>query len=259
MPTLSEDRFCQEIRDRTADLANLVRADLEQPVPTCPGWTFKQLGTHVGRAHRWAAEIVATRSATFIPLRDMPYGKPPPDPAGHAQWLNASASRVAEAVTAAGPEPVWTFIGMRPARFWARRRAHEVAVHLADAQLATGQEITMAADLAADGIGEWLEIIAAAGDGTTEVAVARATGVRGDGETLHFHATEDVPDGEWMVRRVPSGITAGPGHGKADVAVRGPAARLLLVLLRRLPPTDPALEIFGDEALFAHWIENTQF
>ncbi len=117
----------------------------------------------------------------------------------------------------------------------------------------------MAADLAADGIGEWLEIIAAAGDGTTEVAVARATGVRGDGETLHFHATEDVPDGEWMVRRVPSGITAGPGHGKADVAVRGPAARLLLALLRRLPPTDPALEIFGDEALFAHWIENTQF
>src|SRR6266702_6571411 len=115
MPTLSEDRFCQEIRDRTADLANLVRADLEQPVPTCPGWTFKQLGTHVVRAHRWAAEIVATRSATFIPLRDMPYVRPPPDPAGHAQWLNVSW----RACPAAGCCTGWT--GTAPPGSWPDR------------------------------------------------------------------------------------------------------------------------------------------
>jgi uncharacterized protein (TIGR03083 family) len=259
MPALTMDRFALEIRDRTADLARLVEGGLEQPVPTCPGWAFKQLGTHVGRGHRWAAEIVATRSATGISMREVPDGKPPPDPAGHARWLNASASLVAEAVGGAGPEPVWTFIGPRPAAFWGRRRAHEVAVHLADAQLATGRRLTMAADLAADGIGEWLEIIAAAGEGTAEVAVARSTGVRGDGQTLHFHATDDVPYGEWMVRRVPTGITVEPGHGKADVAVRGPAVTLLLVLLRRLPVTDPAVQIFGDEALFAHWVENTPF
>ncbi|HEY5985782.1 MAG TPA: maleylpyruvate isomerase family mycothiol-dependent enzyme [Streptosporangiaceae bacterium] len=256
MPALSEDRLCLEIRERTADLADLVRGGLDRPVPTCPGWTFKQLGTHVGRGHRWAAEIVTTRSVQFIPLREVPDGKPPASPAGHAEWLNASASLVAEAAKAAGPEPVWTFIGMRPAAFWSRRRAHEAAVHLADAQLATGHEISMAADLAADGIGEWLEILAA-GEGASDLAVAQSGGLRGDGQTLHFHATDEA--GEWMVRRGPSGITVEPGHAKADVAVRGPAARLLLVLMRRLPPNDPAIEIFGAQALFAHWIDNTQF
>jgi uncharacterized protein (TIGR03083 family) len=257
MPALSEERFRLEVCEQTADLAELIGGGLDRPVPTCPGWTFKQLGTHVGRGHRWAAEIVATRSARLIPLQQVPDGKPPADPAGHAEWLNASASLVADAVKAAGPEPVWTFAGMRPASFWGRRRAHEAAVHLVDAQLATGREISMAADLAADGIGEWLEILASAGDASTDVAASWSAGVRGDGQTLHFHATDEA--GEWMVRRVPSGITAEPGHGKADVAVRGPAARLLLVLMRRLPPHDPAVEIFGDEALFAHWIQNTQF
>lgn len=258
MAALSEDRFCLEIRDRTADLARLVEGGLDHPVPACPGWTFRQLGTHVGRGHRWAAEIVASRSAHMMPLREVPDGKPPPDPAGHAQWLNASAALVAEAASGSGAEPVWTFIGIRPASFWVRRRAHEVAVHLADAQLALGQEVTMPTDLAADGIGEWLEIVAASGDGT-EVTPAGSADLRGDGQTLHFHATDEGVTGEWMVRRVPSGITVEAGHGKADVAVRGPAAALLLVLLRRLPPGDPAIEVLGDRGLFTHWIENTRF
>ena len=34
---------------------------------------------------------------------------------------------------------------------------------------------------------------------------------------------------------------------------------LLLVLTRRLPPSDPAIEILGDRALFGHWLDHTQF
>ncbi len=261
MPSISDDRFYAEIRARTAALADIVCADPSHPVPTCPGWTFKQLATHVGRSHRWAAEIVATRSAEFIPLGEVPDGKLPGDQARQAEWLNAGASRVIEAVRAAGADPVWTFIGMRPASFWARRRAHEVVVHLADAQLATGRDVDLAADLAADGIDEWLAIIAGGEEGTTDLARARPLELRGDGQTLHVHATDDGLDGagEWLVRRTPSGITVEPGHAKADVAVRGPAARLLLVLVRRLPPSDPAVEILGDQALFAHWLAHTRF
>ena len=50
-----------------------------------------------------------------------------------------------------------------------------------------------------------------------------------------------------------------PGHAKADVAVRGPAVSLLLVLTRRLPSADPGIEILGDQALFTHWLEHTPF
>ena len=62
-----------------------------------------------------------------------------------------------------------------------------------------------------------------------------------------------------MVTRTPSGVTVARGHGKADVAVRGPAASLLLILTRRLPPTDPAVEVLGEQALLTHWLQHTPF
>ena len=144
-----DDRFFTELRACTAELARIIDGDLERPVPTCPGWTFRQLATHLGRGHRWAAQIVATRATEPVPMRAVADGKLPEDPARHAQWLNAGAGQVVEAVTAAGSDPVWTFTGMRPASFWARRRAHEAAVHLADAQLAAGRDVDLAPDIAA--------------------------------------------------------------------------------------------------------------
>jgi len=41
--------------------------------------------------------------------------------------------------------------------------------------------------------------------------------------------------------------------------VRGPAASLLLVLMRRLPADDPGVEVLGDRALFGRWLEQTPF
>jgi uncharacterized protein (TIGR03083 family) len=257
--------FYAELRACTAELARIIETDLDRPVQACPGWTFRQLATHVGRGHRWAAQIVATRSAGPISTRDVPNGKLPDDPARHGPWLRESADLVAEAITAVGDEPVWTFTGPRPARWWARRRAHEAAVHLADAQLAAGQDIALAPGFAADGVDEWLGLVEA-----STMDPARARDLGGDGQTLHFHATdpglsgtEDAAGssttGEWLVTRTPSGVTVEPGHAKADVAVRGPAARLLLVLTRRIPADDPAVEVLGDQALLTHWLEHTPF
>jgi uncharacterized protein (TIGR03083 family) len=260
-PTISGDRFCAEITGRTAEFAEIISGDLERPVPTCPGWTFKQLATHLGRGHRWAARLVATRAATYMSPREVPDGKLPADPALHAEWLNRGAALLVEEVTAAGAEPVWTFVGKRPAGSWARRRAHETAVHLADAQLATGRDAGLPADLAADGIDEWLEIVAESDAGVAESAIVQAAPLRGDNQTLHFHATGDglAGAGEWLVRRTPSGITVARGHGKADVAVHGPAVTLLLVLMRRLPASIQGIEVYGDGALLAHWLEHTRF
>ena len=253
MDAPDDDRFFAELRACTAELARMIDGDLERPVPTCPGWTFRQLATHVGRGHRWAAQIVATRATAPIPTREVADGKLPEDPARHAPWLNAGADRVIEAVTAAGGAPVWALTGLRPAGFWARRRAHETAVHLADAQLAAGQDVDLAADVAADAVDEWLALAAA------NAGLARE--LSGDGQTLHFHATDPgrPGTGEWLVTRTASGVTVQPGHAKADVAVRGPAVSLLLVLTRRLPPSDPAIKIFGEQALLTHWLEHTPF
>ena len=82
-----------------------------------------------------------------------------------------------------------------------------------------------------------------------------ADAMRGGGQTLHFHAT-DAP-GEWLARREPDMVVLERTHTKADVAVRGPAAELLLVLSRRRPlNAAPMLELHGDRALLDHWIEH---
>jgi uncharacterized protein (TIGR03083 family) len=258
MEPITAERYYAAIEAGTAALAGLVEgADLTRAIPTCPDWTLRQLATHVGRAQRWAAEITATRSAEFIPFRAVPDGKLPDDPARHAAWLNAGARRVVEAVREAGADQVWAFGAMVPASFWARRMTHETLVHGADASLAAGRPVTIAPDLAADGIDEWLGLLSGPIYGRPD---PRAQALP-EGHLLHVHATDHVLDGsgEWLVRHAPSGVTVQPGHGKGDVALTGPAARLLLVLVRRLPPDDPSVTVFGDAALLARWLERTPF
>jgi hypothetical protein len=40
---------------------------------------------------------------------------------------------------------------------------------------------------------------------------------------------------------------------------RSPASDVLLVLLRRLPPDDPAVQVLGDRALLDRWLAGTPF
>jgi len=254
MPPIAVEPCYAEIEASTETLAGLVHgADLTRQVPTCPDWTLRQLATHVGRAHRWAAEIVSTRSAEFIPFRQVPDGRIPDDPALHAPWLRAGAARLIDVVREADGDPVWTFDGPRPATFWARRMAHETAVHRADAQITAGREPEIDPVLAADGIDEWLGSMFGIGASDPRVDALP------DGAVLHVHVTDEGVDGEWLVRRDGNSVTVEPGHGKGDVAVRGPAGRLLLVLLRRLPPDDPQVEVLGDEALLTRWLAGTPF
>jgi uncharacterized protein (TIGR03083 family) len=260
MPQLSADRYVAEIEASTAGLAEiLAEHDQSLPIPTCPEWTLRQLVTHVGRTHRWAAEITRTRSDAFIPFRQVPDGKLPDDHAEQLAWLRAGAALVVDAVREADSDLVWTFRGPARADFWIRRMAHETLVHRADAQLAAGSvaEPVIDADVAADAIDEWLTLLTAGilgnADERTELLPA--------GAALHIHATEDGLGGrgEWMVRHDADGLTVEPGHGKGDAALTGPAASLLLVLMRRRPVSDPAVTVHGDSAVVDGWLASTAF
>jgi uncharacterized protein (TIGR03083 family) len=254
MPPIAVEPCYAEIEASTETLAGLVHgSDLTRQVPTCPDWTLRQLATHVGRAHRWAAEIVSTRSAEFIPFRQVPDGRIPDDPALHAPWLRAGAARLIEVVKGAGSDPVWTFDGPRPASFWARRMAHETAVHRADAQITAGREPQFDPVLAADGIDEWLGFMSGIGASDPRVDALP------DGAVLHVHVTDEGVDGEWLVRREADSVSVESKHAKGDVVVRGPAGRVLLVLLRRVPADDPQVEVLGDAALLTGWLAGTPF
>jgi uncharacterized protein (TIGR03083 family) len=259
MPQLNAERYVAEIEASTAGLAEiLAENDQSLPIPTCPEWTLRQLVTHVGRSQRWAAEITRTRSDAFIPFREVPDGRLPDDRADQCAWLRAGAGLIVDAVREAGSGLVWSPTGPRPAAYWIRRMAHETLVHRADAQLAAGAEPEpfIEADVAADAIDEWLMLLTG-GLGESDERIKALP----SGATLHIHATDDGLGGrgEWMVRHDAGGLTVEPGHGKGDAALSGPAASLLLVLMRRRPVSDPAVTVYGDSAVVDGWLDNTAF
>jgi uncharacterized protein (TIGR03083 family) len=260
MPQLSPDRYVAEIEASTAGLAEiLAEHDESLPIPTCPEWTLRQLVTHVGRAHRWAAEITRTRSDSFIPFRQVPDGKLPDDRAEQRAWLQAGAALIVEAVREADSDLVWTFTGLVPAGFWIRRMAHETLVHRADAELAAGNqpEPVIDAEVAADAIDEWLTLLTGGilGDAGHRTKALPASAA------LHIHVTDDGLGGrgEWMIRQDTGNLIVEPGHGKGDAALTGPAASLLLVLMRRRPVSDPAVTVYGASALVDGWLASTAF
>ncbi|WP_091455544.1 maleylpyruvate isomerase family mycothiol-dependent enzyme [Actinokineospora iranica] len=249
---MEHSKAAEALVEQNTLLADLTHAgDPAAPVPTCPGWTLRQLVKHVGRGHRWAAAIVRDRAQDPVDPATVPGGKPPRDQDGTTAWLTESPSVLFDAVTATGADtPVWTFTGPKPAGWWIRRRLHEAVVHHADAAIALGAPFAVDPAVAADGVSEWLSLLSAR---TVDEPLLAA------GATMHLHATDDGlgAAGEWLVRAGGTGVEWEHGHGKGAAAVRGTAADLLLVLLRRVPAD--RVEVHGDAGILDTWLARTPF
>ncbi|MGN6679338.1 MAG: maleylpyruvate isomerase family mycothiol-dependent enzyme [Streptosporangiaceae bacterium] len=255
LTTLPAERLCAGLATFTTTLASLVgRNDQDLRIPACPDWTLRQLATHVGRAHRWAAEIVGTRSAEFIEFRSVPDGKSPPGAEAQAAWLTAGTSRLIDAVGAAGDDRVWAFTALAPARFWARRMAHETLVHMADVQLAVGDVADIPADLATDAIDEWLTVMSPLNAGGNDLASVIPAGT-----AMAVRVTGPVAAADWLVRHMPGGVQVLPGPARSDVTLAGPASNVLLALMRRIPITTPSVQVSGDANLLDRWLTLTAF
>jgi uncharacterized protein (TIGR03083 family) len=260
MAPLRNDRYLDALTTQSALFAQALHsADLQLRVPTCPDWTLRQLTEHLGKVHRWATAIV-TRPATTPPdSSELSAAAVPEDFDELGTWVRDGAGALVDAIRAADPQtPVWSWADDRSVGFWARRMAHETAVHRADAELALGREFALEADLAADAISEWLSLLS-----LPQAVEVRPdlVALRGEGQILHLHSTDPElgEAGEWIVRRTPSGPVWEHGHAKGDVAVRGPVVDLLLVLMRRVPPTEAPITVLGDASLLEHWLEHTRF
>ncbi|MDX3066288.1 MULTISPECIES: maleylpyruvate isomerase family mycothiol-dependent enzyme [Streptomyces] len=258
MTLLTHDRYCDEILFQTDRLRAAVDgADLTARVPGCPDWSLRELVVHVGGAHRWAGEIVRTRSAVELPDEWVPDAEGPSggDPAALGAWLAEGAAATVAALREAGPDTaVWTWAGERRTAFWARRMAHETAVHRADAALTTGAAYEVAPDLAADTVTEWLQIVSFA----QQSGDPEAAELRGAGKSLHLHAT-DVPGAEWLIEFDEDGFTWRHAHERATVALRGPLTELMLAFNRRQKPDEGGLEVLGDSGLLDFWLERSSF
>lgn len=259
MAPLPTDRYLDELTTQSGLLAEaLAGADLAMRVPTCPDWTVRQLVEHVGQAHRWVTGVVSQRLTTR-PDFDTSSLIDPTAPGELRTWLVDGAGELVEAIRSVGPQtPIWSWTDDHTAGFWARRMAHETAVHRADIELALGRQFTLDADLAADAISEWLSVLSLPQALEYRPELAE---LRGDGQILHLHSTDPGlgEAGEWVVRRTPSGPVWEHGHSKGDVAVRGPVVSLLLVMMRRMSPSDASISVLGDAGVLEHWLEHTRF
>lgn len=237
--------FIAAIRREGAALVGAARrASLDAPVPSCPDWTVADLLAHVGRLHHWVADLVERRPdppSTHWAKTD------PPDPTALVGYEERGYRRMADALAGAGAEaPVWSWTTDQTARFWARRQAHELAVHRWDVQGASGGQEPIERELAVDGIQEVFDMLPFRRGADT---------MRGRGETIHLHCTDG--DGEWLVTLGTDGVEVVREHAKGDVAARAGASDLLLLLWGRVPAD--RVEVLGDASLLERWHELATF
>ncbi|MFF1569413.1 maleylpyruvate isomerase family mycothiol-dependent enzyme [Streptomyces sp. NPDC058293] len=218
------------------------------PVPTCPGWTTGDLVRHTSTFHRWAARIVAEQ---LLP-GPVPEDPMPQAPTGEAllPWFWDGHGSLVQTLRTADPElDCWAFLpgAPPPLTFWARRQAHETAVHRVDAESARGGELSpLDAAFAADGIDELLTGFHARPQSRVRTEHRRTLRVR-----------PSDADAVWTVRLSPDAPprTERSAAGPADCELAGPAQDLYLLLWNRLPLD--AVTITGDDALAGLWRETS--
>ncbi|MFM7615975.1 MAG: maleylpyruvate isomerase family mycothiol-dependent enzyme [Actinomycetes bacterium] len=231
-------------RDARATAAVLAAVGPDAAVPATPEWDLGRLVKHMGMVLAWQTASVERRPEQVAP-RSLDLGLPE-DRADYGPWLVALAD-LAVAVLRGAPadDECWTWTDDRTVGFWSRRLMHEIAVHRWDAESALGAPSAIEADVAVDAIDELLTVLVHRAD------VPSA----GSGETIHLHATD--AEGEWLITRGAAGMTVLREHAKGDVAVRGSANDLLLVIMGRIDVD--AVEVLGDGEVLAAWRGSVRF
>lgn len=160
MADMRVDEFIASLREDGRALAGAAeQASLDASVPTCPGWLVKDLLRHVGGVHRWAAAHVARQRRTpFAQEDEQRFFAAPADDA-LVGWFSEGHLALVDALGTADPAlDCWTFLPCRsPLQFWARRQAHETAIHRADAEAAIGRYPDWPPPFAVDGVNELLD------------------------------------------------------------------------------------------------------
>lgn len=267
MPTLAPSPRQRTVRHDTAielidgeirRIAELV-ADTspDAPVPNCEGWDLHELIEHVSMIHKWVRTMVERLTPTRIPQRtiDAPL---PADWTAVPAWFSRNGAELVSVLRAADPEaPMYSWTADKHVRFWVRRLLHETTIHRTDAESAAGVASRIEPAVAVDGIDELLENLPYA-----DYFRPQVRDLRGDGETIHLHATDldgtGLP-GEWLITLEPEGFRWSRAHVKGAVAVRGSIADLELFMYGRRKAGNAALDVIGDSALLAHWSANSAF
>ena len=203
-------------------------------------WTVRDVVVHLGGVHRWATDVVRTRAQSLDTEAARAVGAGPPDDQ-LSDWFLAGHAALVTALGDAAPDlDAVTFLRAEsPLLFWARRQAHETAIHRADVEAATGPITAVPSTFALDGI---YELVGGFGARRSNAIAQKASMLLDDvedvvchrivfgGERTEIDSYEDMPP-------------------PSDVTVRGTASDLYLWLWNR----PSGAEVLGDQTVAQLW------
>ena len=206
---------------------------LDVRVPWVPEWTARDLVGHLGTVHRWATAIVTAGHDRTSPAEEALA------PHGLLDWYAEGLTGLVRALRTVPPDaPAWHMspAGERVAASWARRQAHELAVHRMDLEEAAGRpHEPLDPLLAEDGVDELLAVVVPRWAHTEPVRSAAAT----------VAVTSRGTGRGWTVEVDRGAVSVHPHTAEeADAAVDGDPVQLLLRFWGR--PSD--VVVTGDPA-----------
>jgi len=234
--------------------ANAAAAGLDAPVPTCPGWTVRDLVAHQGMVHRWATSH----------LRGMPHADP--DAIGQAGlatpdllgWFDEGATELLQAIVDA-PDDLAGRPFLRdappPRLFWVRRQCHETTVHAVDALAARlgraprADETWIREVVAIDGIDELLTGFVTRR--MQDVTHAPLRLLVAPMSTTRAWLLDIAPDRPPLVERVD--IEAGTGMPDHDAMLTGEPVEVLLRLWSRGGEPRDEIERWWTDTVSVTW------
>ncbi len=206
---------------------------------------FADLVQHLGEGRRRWAATVAAGPADAPPTISAP--AVPREREALLAWFAASTKELLDALREAGPDRgCWTWWGPsqspQTSGAVARHQLQQVAVHTYDAQVAVGAPQPLPAEVALDGVDEFL---------TTCVATTAAWPHKP--AVIDYHATEGRSWRLWFsadgarTARLPVPAAA-EGPEVAYVSARGTAYELVMFCYGRIPMD--SLRLNGDRGIF---------
>jgi uncharacterized protein (TIGR03083 family) len=241
--TPSYSELVATIRREGEGIVSAGAIDLDVAVPTCGDWTMRDLLAHVGSVYRRATTAVTERATTQVG-----WVSPPDDLPDVSAYLAEALDDLVHALSDSDAQaPVWNWSGdNQTAQFWARRMAHESAVHRYDAQRAHGLAQPIDADLACDGMDELVDLVLPRIVGRDQPELPTGT--------YHFVSTDGS---EWVLKSGEDGLERLSAPRNVDVTITGPASAVLLAACGRVKWA--SLETAGDEKLLTEWSRTFRF
>lgn len=243
VPNMDTPGYLTVLRESGTLLADAAEDRPHAHVPTCPEWNVADLVWHVGETHHFWRSIASGE----IKDPEDGYTQPErPEDEDLLGWYRKGLAETLTVFTELDPEePCWTWAPQKDVAFVQRRMAQETAVHAWDVLNAIGSRAPLPADVAADGVDEFLTFFL----GLAEMLDLPREPV-GPVGTVLLSSTDT--DQAWTVDHTGQHWRVSRSVTRASTAVAGTASDLLLALWRRTGTE--ALTVTGSEKAFARFL-----